>query len=232
MLLFSCTQENVKPETNSLANLSQEQNNWKSAAISSEIIENQKQISHYEFNLLAMQDLINTEEVSYIWFDLGINQQQQITISATAVNTEDVFLGEVASTIINTKEYQTNFSIFNSKENLDTQKSSKESHILSNRDAYNYLEKGAASFTNFEATLTYDTFRIERFGINALVIKQILQTKGVNTLALFLGINNLGKRTTVLMAKDSTGNLLINNTNARAFDFTNPCPPYCDPDGN
>ncbi len=229
LLLFSCSQENVKEDVTTSANLILQQDAWKIAEITPLLIENQKQISHYDFDALSLQKLVNNKEASMVWFDLGVNKQEQITFSATVENKNGVVLADLPSTIISVNKKQIDFSFL--LDNTNPAPSSNLTHILSGNDAFHYLLRASDYSTNFEASLSHNSVRVERFGMSALIVKQILQTEGIHSLALFFGVNDAGKRTTVFIAKDINGQFIINNT-VRAWDFTSPCPPQCDPDDN
>ena len=91
-----------------------------------------------------------------------------------------------------------------------------------------------SGYNNFEAILDQEGQRVERFGLDAMVVKRMIMTKNIHTLGLFLGQNNKDKMTTVFISMDGNSNLLINNsadisTVGKAFDFTRPCPTTCDP---
>ncbi len=104
-------------------------------------------------------------------------------------------------------------------------------HILSNGDAYLYITSMREGYENLEESLDHGGMRVERFGMETIVVKRMLQTNNIHSLALFLGKNNTHKMTTVFVGKDSYGNLLIDanspsSTAGRVYDLTTPCPPF------
>jgi len=238
MLLFSCSQElqeaSVPIETTQIAETSQlarQAAQWKITPITKKLIENQRAISHYQFNVNELKGLIDNSNLNYVWFDLGINTNNQITFTATGEDVNDAIVGQVASKIVAAKAYQADFSVFNTV--ADVSFGDKFNHILKNKDAYQYVTAMKAAYNNFEATLDQEGQRVERFGLDAMVVKRMLMTKNIHTLSLFLGQNNKQKMTTVFIGMDTNNNLLIDastdiSTAGKAFDFTQPCPSTCD----
>ena len=98
MLLFSCSQElQETSEFNETTNLLRQAKEWKTTPITQELVENQQNISHYEFEVNALKALVDNSAVNYVWFDLGVNNRNQITFTATGVDTNDNAVAQVAS---------------------------------------------------------------------------------------------------------------------------------------
>ncbi len=233
VMFFSCSQEEEQEETK-LANLIIQKSDWKTAVLANEIVDSQRTISHYEFDIQELNKLISNEKVTYIWFDLGLDTKNSIVFTATGVNQRDEIVGQVSSKAILVHDYQADFSVFRRVKDIELDAPSELTHILPNQDAYAYLMNVEKWYDNFEEYLMYEDQRVERFGLQKVVIKRILMTRYIHSMALFLGVNKKEKITTVLIGKDKNGNLLINkgdiNTGGRAFDFTEPCPSACDMD--
>jgi len=240
VLLFSCSKElqeaSVPTETAQIteetSQLAREATQWKTTPITQELIENQRAISHYQFDVNELKTLIDNSAVNYVWFDLGVNNKNQITFTATGEDTNEVVIAQVKSKIITTKNYQADFSIFNTV--AEVYFGEKFNHILPNKDAYEYVTSMKAAYNNFEAVLDQEGQRVERFGLDAMVVKRMLLTQNINRLGLFLGKNKKQKMTTVFIGMDANNNLLIDantdiSTGGKAFDFTHPCPTTCDP---
>ena len=247
LLIYSCSDDNesnsTTPETANLEiqntgeipSIALEKEQWKSVTISNEIVTRQQGISHYEFDIVALQTLIDTKDVNYIWFDVGLTRDNLMTFTATAENKFEEIVGQVTSQAITQQKSKTDFSILNQVKSVEPEIAPLETHILPNQFAYEYLTSMDKAYSNFEQLLLHDGERVERFGLNPVIVQRMLNTKGINTLALFLGQNYNDKLTTVFIAKDKGGNLLIDdsddvNTSGKAFDFTQPCPNFCDPD--
>jgi hypothetical protein len=230
ILFGSCSEDNtITPETTT-ADFTLEHNEWKTATLTNEIITNQQNISHYGFDILQLEKLIAQEEVNYIWFDLGLNTKNQITFTATGVNSNEITIDQVTSKIISTGKNKTNINVLQQVKGVETGYTKKETHILRNEEAYNYITSMNKASNNFKKGLTSKGLRVESIGFDAVVIDRILNTKGAKSIALFLGQNKKQEITTVLIAKDSDGNLLINNssdiqTSGRAFDDGHRRPP-------
>ena len=210
--------------------LMRQANAWKTTPISKELVQNQQNISHYAFDVHDLQTLIDNSTVNYVWFDLGVNAKNQITFTATGEDVNDAIVGQVTSKIISTQTYQADFSVFNRVE--DVSFGNEFNHILPNKDTYQYVTSMKVAYNNFEAILDQEGQRVERFGLDAMVVKRMLMTKNINTLGLFLGKNKKEKMTTVFIGMDQGNNLLIDastdiSTAGRAYDFTRPCPPDC-----
>ncbi len=231
-IFIACSDDTNADLETTTADLTVQHSEWKTAAISNDIINNQKNISHYEFDVAQLSKLVSQENVTYVWFDLGLNTNKQITFTASGVDDNDIIMDQVPSEIISTGKYSADFSILQQVREAETDYPIEVSHMLPNKDAYKYLNNMNRAYTNFEAGLIYDGERARRFGLESAIVKRILATKDAHSVALFLGENKNQKITTVFIAKDSKGNLLINdnsdiNTSGRAFDFTRPCPSDC-----
>ena len=137
----------------------------------------------------------------------------------------------MASKIVATKTYRADFSVLNKVK--DVSFGDQFNHILPNKDAYQYVTSMNDAYRNFEVILDQGEQRVERFGLDAMVVKRMLMTKNINTLGLFLGINKKEKMTTVFIGMDSNNNSLINASTdvsyaEKVFDGTLPCPDACD----
>jgi len=233
MLLFSCSQElQETSQLNETTNLLRRAREWKSAPITKELVKNQQNISHYEFEVNELKALVDNSAVNYVWFDLGVKNKNQITFTATGVDINDNVVAHVTSMVIATSTYQADFSIFNNVQDVSIGNNTF-NHILKNKEAYRYLMSMKSGYNNFEAILDQEGQRIERFGLDAMVVKRMLMTKNISTLGLFLGKNNKEKMTTVFIGMDQDKNLIIDAstdelTSGKAFDFTHPCPSDCD----
>ncbi|WP_299678108.1 hypothetical protein [uncultured Dokdonia sp.] len=233
LLFVSCSEDTTVTPENAVADLTLQRSEWKTATLTNEIITNQQSISHYEFDATQLSKLIAQEEVTYVWFDLGLNTKNQITFSARGFNKKDLTNhGEITSEIIPTTRNITNIDILQQTKGAETGYNSKESHIISNEDAYNYIfsMNNAYNYDSFEKGFTKQTVRVERIGFGKPVIQRILNTKDSKSIALFLGINKQQEIITILIAKDKNGNLIIDNSNdietsGRAFDHGGRRPP-------
>jgi len=233
LLLLSCSQETT--EKIEEANLTVQKNNWKTGVILQEIADNQQQISHYEFDVNALNELIADTRVTFVWFDLGLNDENQITFSATGVDGEDIIIGELPSFIISTQKYQADFSALKVMQDVRTEGVPPMDHILTSDDAYQYLTGTGRSLIDLENALTQEGFRVERFGYDVAIVKRMLLTHDIDRLALFFGTNKNQKLTTVFIAIDKYDELIIDAnmdapTSGRAFDFSLPRPPCCSPE--
>ena len=233
LIFFSCSEENesdvVTVET---ANLETQKTRWKAAAITDELLVQQQHISHYEFNVFDLQSLIDDRYIVKVWFDIGLTDDNRITFTATGENEYGEVIGEVPSQAINQQRSKTDFSIFNSTREVTFDIAPEQSHILPHQDAYRYLTSVKRTAIDFEQSLLQDGQRVERFSLNPGIVQRILNTKNIHSLALFPAQNDKEKLTTVFIAKDKGGNLLIDDsqditTAGRAFDFTTPCPNNC-----
>ncbi|WP_046755822.1 hypothetical protein [Kordia jejudonensis] len=235
MFLFSCSEELKENTENVIATellTKTQKTNWVDTKISNEIINNQKSISHYEFNVNELKELVGNENVSYVWFDLGLNDANQITFTATGESTSGYTVMQVSSKIISTNEYKEDFSVFTRVGNVALNTNPELDHILQNSDAYEYLTEMKKAYDDFEETLDQEGQRVERFGLDVIIVKRMLMTHDINSLGLFLGKNKQGKMTTVFIGKDKNDNLLIDaqaaeSTAGMAFDHTLPCPQQC-----
>lgn len=232
LLMISCSQESKKSSELTTIAIETQKDLWRKTAITPKIVENQRKISHYQFDIYELQQLINRNGVSFIWFDLGLNENSQMTISATGQDRDKLVIGQVQSKIISTDHYTTDLSIFQKVGGVPS-RTNRLNHMLSNDDAFQYLNDMQKAYNQFEETLQHDGERVERFGLDALVVRRILMTTNIHSLGLFLGKNNEQKMTTVFIGKDKNGTLLIDDSSdldgaLSAFDFTSPCPDACE----
>lgn len=233
ILLGSCSEDTSVTPENTTADLTLQHSEWKTAALTNDVITNQQSISHYEFDATQLSKLITQEEVTYVWFDLGLNTKNQITFSARGANKmNETNHGEITSEIISATKNTTETSILQQTKGAETGYTVKETHIISNEDAYNYITSMDKTYNSnsFEKGFRKQGVRVERIGFDAVIIQRILNTKGAESIALFLGVNKKQAFTTVLIAKDKNGKLLINNstdlqTSGRAFDEGHRRPP-------
>jgi len=236
ILSGSCSEDSsVTPDTT--ANFTLQRSEWKTATLTNEIITNQQSISHYEFDATQLSKLISQEEVTYVWFDLGLNTKNQITFSARGYNKENLTdHGHIAPEIISVAKNTTDINILQQVKGAETGYTEKESHIISNEDAYSYITSMNKAYNNdsFEKGFRKQGIRIDRIGFDAPVIQRILNTESAKSLTLFLGANKKQEFITILIAKDKNGELLINNstdieTSGRAFDRGGKRPPPSHP---
>ena len=234
MILFgSCSEGTSAIPENTIADLTLQRSEWKTATLTDEVITNQQSISHYEFDATQLSKLIAQEEVTYVWFDLGLNTKNQIIFSARGVNKKnETNHGETVSEIIPITKNITNIKILQQVKGAETGYATEETHIISNEDAYRYITSMDKAYNNdnFQRGFTKQGLRVERIGFDAVVIQRILNTEDAKSLALFLGANKRQAFTTVLIAKDENGKLLIDNntdlqTSGRAFDEGHRRPP-------
>jgi hypothetical protein len=58
------------------ANLTTEINQWKTQTISTQLIDKQNKISHYEFDAKKLSTIVINAEASILWFDAGVNKEK------------------------------------------------------------------------------------------------------------------------------------------------------------
>lgn len=154
-----------------------------------------------------------------------------MTFTATAENDHKEIVGQLSSKIVSTRMCDTNFSFLKQK-GAFYQKSDPITHVLSSSDAYNYLTvmKSSYNLINFKNAIDQQGHRVERFGLEVAVVRQIVSVKNIYSLALFLGRNNIQKMTAVFIGKNIKCNFIIDynsDSPAKVHDFTKPCPTTC-----
>jgi hypothetical protein len=242
IFLACVTDQLTDTQINSEAEL---QENWKTTELTGAFYNNQIILSHYQIDAEKLRDITLNTLVTKFRFTLELNQNQELQIEVAGVDQKGVILNSF-STIINTDS-----NIKNSIDQLQSNNytydinpldlSLSDKHLLPYKSAYTYINNWGKSIQHqqIESLITYNGERIRYFSMPKEVVKAMVSPQKVTSIALFLGLNNNKKLTTVFIQKNSVSSLLLNTTYNKSgiypddnegdiYDFTDPCPDLCD----
>lgn len=232
--------------SNKVNSKSEFQKNWKTSELTSTFYSNQATLSHYEIDAEKLREISSITSVSKFRFMLGLNWNQQLQIEVVGVDQKGVVLGSFYSIINTNNNIKSNLDQLqysNYTYNTNSTLSLTDKHLLPYKNAYTYINnwEKALQEHRIEALITYNNERIRYFSMPKEVVQKMVASQKVTSIALFLGLNNKNKLTTVFIQKNSTGYLLLNNsynksttdpsnTEGNIYDFTSPCPDICSDD--
>ena len=228
---------------------------WQTSELNAAFFENQQKISHYNFDKNTIQQALQNTEVKNFRFVLGL-KNDQIEVSMIAVDNQGTTIAAMASTTFsNSRKYQS--AINGLKNNAFTYSKSRlttpvvRPHLLSYQATFNYVDQWnkALASQDIENMISYSGVRYRHYSIEQEVIRDMISSENVESIALFWGLNINNELTTVLFKKDSNDSLILNaninnsshhveSTNqeeeeeeeeeGEVLDFTLPCPFVCD----
>jgi hypothetical protein len=222
------------------------QENWKTTELTGAFYNNLIVLSHYQIDAEKLRDITLNTLITKFRFTLELNQNQELQIEVAGVDQNGAILSSFSS-IINTDS--------NIKNSIDELQSSTyaydinpldlsltDKHLLPYKNAYTYINNWEESIQHqqIESLITYNGERIRYFSTPKEVVKAMVSPQKVTSIALFLGLNDTNKLTTVFIQKNSAGSLLLNTAYNKSgiypednegdiYDFTKPCPTVCDP---
>lgn len=191
-------------------------------------------IKSYLFSKSDLISLLENKNFNDIRFVLGITQNElDVKIQASGINNINI-LNSVIFKSVELDAQINNLSTINSSYSNDNQLV--RNHLISTGSAFNYINdwNSSISLNNIENTVSYNGHRINHFSIERNIVEEIMNFNNFQYLAVVLGVNELGKLTTVLVGMDNNKKLIISDDLSRTgeggggiFDKTKPCPPDC-----
>jgi hypothetical protein len=222
------------------------QKNWNNKELDITFYNNQSILSHYHINADKLRSIVQNESVIKLRFILGLNQNQELEIEIAGIDN----YGKITSSFTSTKNTNTIFKTSIDNLNYSTYKyineSNSSTHLLPYKTAYRYINKWekAIQQKQIETLISYEGKRIRYFSLPKQIVNDMTASSNVNAIALFLGVNDKEKLTTVFIQKTHDGNLLLkeehhflgsttnenddDNNEGNIYDFTKPCPNLCD----
>jgi hypothetical protein len=222
------------------------QKNWNDKELDVTFYNNQAILSHYHISADKLRSIIQNESVIKFRFILGLNENQELNIEIAGVDDN----GKITSSFTSTKNTNPFFKASIDSLNYSTYKytnvSNSNTHLLPYKTAYRYINKWekAIQQKQIETLISYEGKRIRYFSLPKQIVNDMTASSNVNAIALFLGVNDKEKLTTVFIQKTHDGNLLLkkeqrflgattnenedDNNEGNIYDFTKPCPSLCD----
>jgi hypothetical protein len=193
----------------------------------------QQQVTAYLFQLKALSSVVNAKKVVNIRFVLSL-QNNAIAINAVGVDNKGKELVNCNSAVFYDPEYDQKLiklNTLNSKENASQ-------HILSSKNALAYIQRWKEALKqgmDLNSVTSYNKERIYHFSMPKAIMQKMILGNNSNNIALFLGINNNNKMTTVFMKLERNNASLLPNASMDEsaesadpiYDFSEPCPPLC-----
>lgn len=220
------------------------QKNWNDKELDITFYNNQAILSHYHISADKLRGILQNESVIKFRFILGLNENQELEIEIAGIDDN----GKVTSSFTSTKNTSALFKTSINSLNYSTYKyiNTSNSHLLPYKTAYRYINKWekAIQQKQIETLISYEGKRIRYFSLPRQIVDDMTASSNVNAIALFLGVNDKEKLTTVFIQKRHDGNLLLkeehhflgsttngnedDDNEGNIYDFTKPCPSLCD----
>lgn len=236
IFLAGCQKETQQEEVNlsSVAPRSQ----WLNSNLDSRFSESQQLTTCYLFKPEDLSELISAENLYEVRFVLGY-ANKAIQINAVGVDALGNELKSVSSNVFFDETFvQKLMQLKFSPDNKNTDNGVVYEHLLSPKKAFDYIEdwnKKLILGSELDEVTSYNGLRIHHFSLDKEVVLDMVMMNRAANIALFLGLNDKGKMTTVFMGLDGENNLILPSPGAREddlsgkiYDFTRPCPPAHD----
>ncbi len=236
LLMFSCQKENSQ-ENSSLVSKT-EQENWQTAKLDAKFAASQKQVTAYLFPTDAMSKLVETPNVEYVQFVLGYSDNT-LQIKVIGVDKTGKEFASVDSKILNETSDIDKLSALKAS----SSKTSKGSALLNDHlissdvalDGINAWQKKLNTVSDLDEVLSYEGQRFRYYTVEAAIVADMVKDKNSANIGLFLGLNPIGKVTTILIGLDKNNSIKKTSfagktASAEVYDATRPCPPYGDPE--
>jgi hypothetical protein len=236
LLTFSCQKENSQENSSIVSKVEQE--NWQTAKLDAKFADSQKQITAYLFPTAQMSKLVETPNVEFVQFVLGYSDNT-LQIKVIGVDKTGKELASVDSNILRETSDTDKLSVLKTS-NRKTNKGTAilNNHLLFPKDALDGItawQEKLNKISDLEDVLSYEGARFKHYSLEAAIITDLLKNKNTANIGLFLGLNPIGKVTTILIGLDKNNSMKkISLTGKEAstndvYDGSRPCPPYGDP---
>ena len=236
-LMFSCQKDN--PHENSVSVSAIQKGNWLTADLDSKFANSQKQVTAYLFDNDEMSKLVKTPNITEVRFVLGYSDNT-IQIDVVGVDKSGKKLGTVKSKILNEQNYTKKLNELNNVSVSTTNKRTAllNAHLLSPKDAFKGIEawqKKLSSVSDLDEITSHEGTRFRYFSLESDIVKAMADQSGTANIGLFLGLNAVGKVTTILISLDKNNtikktSLASKTATSDVYDASRPCPPYGDPE--
>lgn len=235
LLMFSCQKENSQEGSSMVSKVEQE--NWQTAKLDAKFADSQKQVTAYLFPKEQMSKLVETPNVEFVQFVLGYSDNT-LQIKVIGVDKAGKEFASVDANILKEPSDADKLSVLKESNN----KTSKGTALLNKHlispdvalDGIKAWQGKLKTVTGLDEVLSYEGTRFKYYSLEAAIITDMLKNKNTANIGLFLGLNPVGKVTTILIGLDNNNSIKKTSfagkaADATVYDATRPCPPYGDP---
>jgi hypothetical protein len=233
LLMFSCQKENSQEDTSIVSKVEQE--NWQTAKLDAKFADSQKEVTAYLFPTALMSKLVETPNVEFVQFVLGYSNNT-LQIKVVGVNKAGKEFASVDSKILKETSGTDKLSaLATSNKKTDKGTALLNEHLLFPKDAIDGItawQEKLNTVSDLDDVLSYKGARFNHYSIEAAIIVDMLKNKNTANIGLFLGLNPIGKVTTILIGLDQNNSIKkVSSTgkdgdNGDVYDGTRPSPPY------
>lgn len=235
LLMFSCQKENSQEGSSIVSKVEQE--NWQTAKLDAKFADSQKQVTAYLFSKEQMSKLVETPNVEFVQFVLGYSDNT-LQIKVIGVDKAGKEFASVDANILKEPSDADKLSVLKESNN----KTSKGTALLNKHlispdvalDGIKAWQGKLKTVTGLDEVLSYEGTRFKYYSLEAAIITDMLKNKNTANIGLFLGLNPVGKVTTILIGLDNNNSIKKTSfagkaADATVYDASRPCPPYGDP---
>ena len=235
LLMFSCQKENSQEGSSMVSKVEQE--NWQTAKLDAKFADSQKQVTAYLFPKEQMSKLVETPNIEFVQFVLGYSDNT-LQIKVIGVDKAGKEFASVDANILKEPSDADKLSVLKESNN----KTSKGTALLNKHlispdvalDGIKAWQGKLKTVTGLDEVLSYEGTRFKYYSLEAAIITDMLKNKNTANIGLFLGLNPVGKVTTILIGLDNNNSIKKTSfagkaADATVYDATRPCPPYGDP---
>lgn len=235
LLMFSCQKENSQEGSSIVSKVEQE--NWQTAKLDAKFADSQKQVTAYLFPKEQMSKLVETPNVEFVQFVLGYSDNT-LQIKVIGVDKAGKEFASVDANILKEPSDADKLSVLKESNN----KTSKGTALLNKHlispdvalDGIKAWQGKLKTVTGLDEVLSYEGTRFKYYSLEAAIITDMLKNKNTANIGLFLGLNPVGKVTTILIGLDNNNSIKKTSfagktADATVYDASRPCPPYGDP---
>jgi hypothetical protein len=233
-LIFAC-QKDGTTENGSIVS-TREQQNWQTAKLDAKFADSQKQVTGYLFPTDEMSKLVETPNVVNVRFVLGYSDNT-LQIKVLGVDKSGNELASVDSAILRETSYADKLSVLNvSKSKANKGVNLLDEHLLFPKEAFDGIkawQEKLNTVSDLDEVLSYEGKRFTHYSIEKEIIADILKNKNTTNVGLFLGLNPIGKVTTILIGLDKNNSIKKGSLTAKeaeapedVYDGVRPSPPF------
>ncbi|OXA77353.1 hypothetical protein SAMN05444397_103512 [Flavobacterium aquidurense] len=234
LLFFSCQNENSQGNTSVVSKTEQE--NWQTAKLDAKFADSQKQVTGYLFPTDEMSKLVETPNVVNVQFVLGYSDNT-LQIKVIGVDKSGNELAGVDSQILKEASYTDKLAVLNvSKSKANKGVELLDKHLLFPKEAFDGItawQEKLNSVTGLDEVLSYEGKRFKHYSLEKEIITDLLKNNNTTNVGLFLGLNPVGKVTTILIGLDKNNSIKKASLTAKdvaspddTYDGARPSPPF------
>jgi hypothetical protein len=234
-LIFAC-QKDGTTENGSIVSTA-EQQNWQTAKLDAKFADSQKQVTAYLFSTDEMSKLVQTPNVENVQFVLGYSDNT-LQIKVIGVDKSGNELASVDSEILKENGYADKLAALNvSKNKANKGVNLLDEHLLFPKEAFDGItawQEKLNTLSDIDEVLSYEGKRFKHFSLEAGIVADLLKNKNATNIGLFLGLNPVGKVTTILIGLDKNNSIKkgsfltgkVEDVPDDVYDGARPSPPY------